>query len=69
MVRKQVELINSLSELAKAVKALRYQRSKKIEFVRSALGEPKYADFSPVAFPLDPSIVVCGIKAGEKQDH
>ncbi|KAI7891262.1 kinase-like domain-containing protein [Mucor mucedo] len=62
-LRRQGQLIDELSKLSKNIRASKDGRMKKIDKLRSVIGDPKgpLHDFIPLSFPLDPTKQVSGL--------
>ncbi|CAM0142069.1 Phosphatidylinositol (PI) 3-kinase [Umbelopsis sp. WA50703] len=65
ILRRQGELIQTLSDLSKDVRAMKDGRSKKVEKLRRMIADPKGPLFSfpTLPFPLDPRFEVCKVLA------
>ncbi|CAO3673179.1 unnamed protein product [Umbelopsis vinacea] len=65
ILRRQGELIQTLSDLSKDVRAMKDARPKKVEKLRRMIAEPKGSliSFPVLPFPLDPRYEVCKVVA------
>ncbi|KAJ3257580.1 Phosphatidylinositol (PI) 3-kinase [Boothiomyces macroporosus] len=62
-LRRQGELISSLTQLSKELRASKEPRPKKVEKLRSFISDPRNGllSFPPISLPLDPSIQITGL--------
>lgn len=66
-LRRQGQLIEELSKVSKNIRALKDGRAKKIDKLRSIVGDPKGVlhEFPILSFPLDPTKQVLGLTPGK----
>ncbi|KAL1924281.1 uncharacterized protein VTP21DRAFT_7316 [Calcarisporiella thermophila] len=65
ILRRQGELVATLTQLSKELRSLKDTRPKKIEYLREFISDPKngLANFNPLPLPLDARVMVHGINA------